>query len=134
MCSVSEMNIYSVIGAGIAAAAVSVVLRQYNKEYGLYISLAASVIIFSVVLSSFEPVLDFIENLSETAGISIEYIWILIKALTICYMTQLASDCCRDCGENAIASRIDFAGKIALLLISVPLLDAMLSIVKDLII
>lgn len=128
------MNIYAIIGAGIAAAAVSVVLRQYNKEYGLYISLAVSVIIFAAVLIAINPVFELIDKLTEISGVCDEYIGILVKALAVCYITQLASDCCRDCGENAIASRIDFAGKIALLLISVPLFEAMLTIVKDLII
>ncbi len=128
------MNIYAIIGAGIAAAAVSVVLRQYNKEYGLYISLAVSVIIFAAVLAAIQPVFELMDKLTEISGVCDEYIGILIKALAVCYITQLASDCCRDCGENAIASRIDFAGKIALLLISVPLFEAMLTIVKDLII
>lgn len=128
------MNIYAIIGAGITAAAVSAVLRQYNKEYGLYISLAASVIIFSIVLNAFHPVLRLLETLAELSGTSSEYIAVLIKSLAICYMTQLASDCCRDCGETAIASRVDFAGKIALLLVSVPLFEAILGIVKELIV
>ena len=133
MFSVSDMNIFAVIGAGIAAAAISVILRQYNKEYGLYIGLAASVIVFLYVLGCMSPVFSLIENLVEISGTCSEYIGILIKSLAICYITQLASDCCKDCGETAIASRIDFAGKIALLLVSVPLFEAILGIVKDLI-
>ena len=128
------MNIYGVIGAGIAAAAVSVVLRQYNKEYGLYIALAFSVVVFSVVLNSFQPIFNFIDTLSEISDVGSKYTGVLIKALLICYMTQLASDCCRDCGENAIASKIDFAGKIAILMISLPLFEAILNIIKELIV
>lgn len=133
MYSVSDMNIFAIIGAGIAAAAISVVLRQYNKEYGLYIGLAVSVIIFLYILGCMNPVFSLVDNLIEISGTSGEYIGILIKSLAVCYITQLASDCCRDCGETAIASRIDFAGKIALLLIAVPLFEAILGIVKELI-
>ena len=133
MYSVSDMNIFAVIGAGIAAAAISVILRQYNKEYGLYIGLAVSVIIFLYILGCMKPVFSLVDNLIEISGTSGEYVGILIKSLAICYITQLASDCCRDCGETAIASRIDFAGKIALLLISIHLFEAILGIVKELI-
>lgn len=128
------MNIFAITGAAVAAAALSVVLRQYNREYGLYISIAASVLIFVAVLSAFSPVLELIESLTEAVGASSKYIAILMKALAVCYITQLASDCCKDCGETAIAARVDFAGKIALLLISVPLFEAILGIVKELII
>ena len=133
MYLISDMNIFAIIGIGIAAASISVILRQYNKEYGLYIGLAVSVIIFLSVLECMNPVFSLIENLVEISGTSNEYVGILIKSLAICYITQLASDCCKDCGEAAIASRIDFAGKIALLLISVPLFEAILGIVKGLI-
>lgn len=128
------MNIYAIIGAGIAAAAISTVLRQYNREYGLYISIGVSVLIFSAVLGALQPVFSLINRLSELSGTSSEYINILIKSLAICYITQIGSDCCRDCGENAIASRIDFAGKISLLLLSLPLFEKILDIVKELII
>lgn len=128
------MNVFAIIGVAVAAAALSVILRQYNKEYGLYISLAASVLIFAAVLSSFSPVVELIKSLSEAAGTDREYIAVLLKALAVCYITQLASDCCKDCGETAVASKIDFAGKIAILLIAVPLFEAILGIVKELII
>ncbi len=127
------MNIFSIIGVGIAAAAIATVLRQYNKEYGLYISLAASVVVLGIILKSLNPIFALIEELIRTSETNSEYVGILIKSLAICYITSLASDSCRDCGESAIASRIDFAGKIALLLITIPLFEAILGIVKDLI-
>lgn len=128
------MNVFAIIGVAVAAAALSVILRQYNKEYGLYISLAASVLIFAAVLSSFSPIVELIKSLSEAAGTDREYVAVLLKALAVCYITQLASDCCKDCGETAVASKIDFAGKIAILLIAVPLFEAILGIVKELIV
>lgn len=128
------MNIIAITGAAIAAATLSVVLRQYNREYSLYISLAVSILIFLVVIGAINPVIDLIEELSETSGIETQYLLILIKALAISYITQLASDCCKDSGENAIAAKVDFAGRIAILLISVPLFEAIIGIVKELII
>ncbi len=126
------MNIFSIIGIGLASAAIATVLRQYNKEYGLYISLGATVVIMSVILYSLEPVFSFINELTNVSDINTEYINVLIKSLAICYMTSIASDSCKDCGETAIASRIDFAGKIALLLITIPLFEAILDIIKEL--
>lgn len=127
------MNILALTGAALAAAAVSVILRQYSREYGMYISIAVSVIVFAVVLSVVTPATELIKELSAAAGTDRKYISVLLKALAVCYITRLASDCCKDSGETAIASRVDFAGKIALLLISVPLFEAILGIVKELI-
>lgn len=127
------MNVFAIVGAGIAAAALSAVLRQYNKEFGLYISLGASAVILIAVLCAVNPLLELVGELNEAAGTDTTYLAILLKAVAVCYVTQLASDCCKDSGEAAIASRIDFAGRIAVLLISVPLFESMLSLIKDLI-
>lgn len=127
------MNVFALTGAGIAAAVLSAVLRQYNREYGLYISLAACALILGAVLNAVSPLLSLIESLRGAAGIDGAYVAVLLKALAVCCTTQLASDCCRDGGEAAIASKIDFAGRIAVLLIAVPLFEELLGLIKDLI-
>lgn len=127
------MNIIALSAAAIVAAAVCIVMRRYNSEYSMFVSVAFSAIVFAVILSAITPVTNFIKELTEISGINNEYITILLKSLAVCYITQIASDCCNDSGESAIASKIDFAGKIALLLISVPLFEGILGIVKELI-
>ena len=127
------MNIIAITGLGITAAALSAVIRKYNGEYSLFISLAASLLILGAVITALSPLLDLINELTEASGADSGYIAVLLKALAVCYITQLASDCCRDSGESAVAGKIEFAGKIAVLLIAVPLFESILGIVKDLI-
>ena len=62
------------------------------------------------------------------------YLTILFKSLGICYIVQLASDYCKDCGENALASQVTLAGKLAMLSVSLPLFKAFVEIVKALLI
>ncbi len=127
------MNIIAITGLGITAAALSAVIRRYNGEYSLFISLAASLLILGAVITALSPLLVLINELTEASGADSGYIAVLLKALAVCYITQLASDCCRDSGESAVAGKIEFAGKIAVLLIAVPLFESILGIVKDLI-
>lgn len=127
------MNIFAIIGTGIIAAAISAVLKRFGGEFGLFVSLAASLLILVAVLSAVAPLTELIGELAEAAGAESEYIAVLMKALAVCVITQLAAESCRDSGEGAIASKIEFAGKTAVLLISVPLFSAIFGIVKELI-
>ena len=127
------MNIIAITGLGITAAALSAVIRRYNGEYSLFISLAASLLILGAVITALSPLLGLINELTDASGADSGYIAVLLKALAVCYINQLASDCCRDSGETAVAGKIEFAGKIAVLLIAVPLFESILGIVKDLI-
>ena len=127
------MNIFAIIGTGIIAAAISAVLKRFGGEFGLFVSLAASLLILVTVLSAVTPLTELIGELAEAAGAESEYIAVLMKALAVCVITPLAAERCRDSGEGAIASKIEFAGKTAVLLISVPLFSAIFGIVKELI-
>ena len=62
------------------------------------------------------------------------YLRIIFKSLGVTYLTQFASDYCKDCGENAISSQVLLAGRIAIVVISLPLFKAFAQIVKSLII
>ncbi|MBQ3843122.1 MAG: stage III sporulation protein AC/AD protein family [Ruminiclostridium sp.] len=127
------MNIFAIIGTGIIAAAISAVLKRFGGEFGLFVSLAASLLILYAVLSAIDPLTELIGELAEASGTDSAYIAVLMKALAVCVITQLAAESCRDSGEGAIASKIEFAGKTAVLLISVPLFSAIFGIVKELI-
>lgn len=127
------MNLAAIVGAGIVAAAVSALLKRFHGEFGLFVSIAASLLILLAVLGALGPLIELINELSEQAGADSVCIAVLMKALAVCFVTQLAADSCRDSGEGAIASKIELAGKIAVLLTAVPLFESILGVVKELI-
>jgi stage III sporulation protein AD len=127
------MNLIPIIGAGIIAAMLALTLRQHRPEFGMYISLIAGVIILLAIVRSITPVLDTFEMLIGAVSLNAVYGAALLKALAICYLTQLACDTCRDSGETAIAGKIEMAGKLAIVLVSLPLFAAVAETVAGLI-
>lgn len=127
------MNIIIIASTALIAAILSLVLKQYKPEYSLFISIAAGILIFLSVLAVISPIMDYINSLTARTGISGVYPEVLIKSLAVCYITQLASDCCTDAGETAIAGKLQIAGKIAILLIALPMFQSLTELVTDLI-
>lgn len=127
------MNIITIAGAAIIAAAISVLLKQYKPEYSVLINLGAGIVILLLVLTAAAPILSQIEELIESTNMPVEYIVILFKCLGICFITQLAADVCRDSGAGTIATKVETAGKIAVLLQSLPLFKQILEVAKTLI-
>ncbi|MCR4779480.1 MAG: stage III sporulation protein AD [Ruminiclostridium sp.] len=127
------MDIAAIVGIGIVAAAVSSLLKRFHVELGLFVSVAASLLILLAVLGSLAPLTGLINELAGEAGTDSACITILMKALAVSLITQLAADSCRDSGEGAIASKIELAGRTAVLLLAVPLFESILGIVKELI-
>lgn len=58
---------------------------------------------------------------------------ILFKALGLCFITQIAATPAADLGETAIASKVETAGKLSVLLVSLPLFEKILGIAGGLI-
>ena len=44
----------------------------------------------------------------------------------VAYLAEFGAQVCRDAGENSIAAKIEFAGKIIILIMAVPILMAVL--------
>ena len=54
------------------------------------------------------------------------------QALGVCFITQLASDACKDAGEGAIASKVELAGKVVILLLAMPLFEQIIGVATSL--
>ncbi|MCH5323640.1 MAG: stage III sporulation protein AC/AD protein family [Eubacterium sp.] len=125
------MNIIAFVGAGIIGAVLCAVLRQYKPEFGIYISLAAGMLILGTAIVAIRPVIETLTELAGYSGVDNGYAEILIKSLAVCFLTQLAAESCRDAGEGAIASKIEFAGKCAIVLTALPLFTSLAQLVTD---
>lgn len=124
------MDIISLIGIGIISALLCAIVRQMKPELALGISIACGILVLGSVVSMLMPSVELISELTEAAGLDDGYTRTLFKALAVCYIAQLGSDCCRDAGESAIASKIELAGKAAVAVISLPVFTSLMETVK----
>jgi stage III sporulation protein AD len=127
------MDMIALIGIGIIAAILAVMLRKTNPEMAIVISLAASILILFIIITKAVPIIDEIRTMIQSAGINIEFGSVLFKALGICFLTQFAADSCADAGEKAMGSKIELAGKISIVALSLPLFKEIMSFVTSLI-
>lgn len=117
------MNIIGIAGIAVLAAVIAAMLRRYHQEYAVFISIAAGVVILLAIFSGVQPAVGEIGKLLSATGLSANYAVILLKTLGICFLAQFAADACRDAGESALASNVELAGKIAIVVISLPLFE-----------
>lgn len=119
------MDIISLAGVGIIAAALCAVIRRHSPDAALGVSIACGLIVLAAVLKMLAPSVETLSALANSAGISGDLAAAMLKALAVCYITQLSADACRDAGESAIASKLELAGRAALALITLPVFTAL---------
>lgn len=127
------MNIIAITGLCLVATIIIKLFDKINKEYGFLIILGTTCFILLMIISYLSPIISQIENLFTMSGISKGYLEIIFKALGICYLTQLGCDFCKDANENVLASELELAGKVSLLIIALPLFSELIEIIKKII-
>ena len=126
------MNIFSVAAIGIIGAILSVTIKQTRPELSLMTSLATGVVLLLYISDSLGSVINQFGQIIKKSGVNEEFFTIAIKACAIAYITEFASALCKDAGENAIAVKTEFAGKITILFLSLPIILSLLSSISAL--
>ena len=103
-------------------------IKKYSPEYTLIAELAAVILVILLAYPYLCDLLDLINDYSNDIGIDSAYIKIILKALGIALVTQLTTDMCKDAGENALATKTEFAGKILMLSTSIPMIKALIEL------
>ena len=126
------MNIIAFVGAGIIGAVLSSVLKQYKPEFSIYITLITGMLMLGAAVSAVKPVIETVSGYLETAVPDSSYADVLVKSLAVCYITQMSSDSCSDSGEKSIASKIELAGKFAIVILALPVFSRLMEVIKQL--
>ena len=120
------MGIVKIIGIGLVALIIIVILKQYRPEFAMYVSLSAGVIIFALIFTKLSGIIELLKNLSSKASINNQFITLLIKITGIAILTEFAVSICKDTGETAIANKVDLGGKVIIMSMSIPIMCSLL--------
>lgn len=123
------METIKIIGIGITALIIIVIIKQYKPEFAIYVSLMAGAIIIFLVLDKLLGIINLLTMLSKKTGINAEYLSILLKITGIAILTEFGVSLCKDAGEVAIANKVEFGGKIVIISISIPIISALLEVI-----
>ena len=121
------MNIIRLCGVAIISVVAAVLVKRVKADFGAFVSIIAAVVIFGAAVSAVAPLTSYVSQLAATSGFGI-YAETIIKSLAVTLLAQTTGDICRDCGENAVAGKIEFAAKCAIMLLSLPVIKNILSL------
>ena len=107
--------------------------KQYKPELSIPLRLVIGVVMGGILLTMMQEVFSFIEGqILDEASVSQSLFPIMLKALGISFVTEIAAGVCRDSGEGTLAVWVEMAGRMALLILSLPLVREILGISRSL--
>ena len=121
--------IIKIAAVAMIGAILSLVLRHIRPEFCVGVAIATSVLIVIIIKDDIAALIELMRQWAEEANIETPYIMLLVKIIGTAYLTQFASSICEDAGEKAISVKMEFAGRVAIILMSAPLMFAVVSLI-----
>lgn len=126
------MNIMQIVGIGLAATFLALILKEKNPVFALLLTLIVGTMIFIVLVDQIKLVMDMLEKIAETAHLNSVYVATILKIIGIAYIAEFGSQIAKDAGQGSLAGKIELAGKVAILVMAIPILMAIVETVMSL--
>ena len=125
------MNMIQIAILGVVGILLAVQLKQEKAEVGIYLCIGISLIIFWEAVGHLELLVGTISEIGTFINIDSSYVTTLVKMLGITYVAEFSSGICKDAGYQTIAVQIEMFGKITILVLSLPILMALLKTIQE---
>ncbi|MFC5532568.1 stage III sporulation protein AD [Cohnella yongneupensis] len=126
------MDILQIVGIGFLATVLILVIREQKPMFAYLLAAFVGVAIFLMLIGQIDSVITVLEELADRSGIPSVYLKTMLKIIGIAYIAEFGAQIVRDAGLESIASKIEFAGKMLILVMAVPIISVIVETVLNL--
>ncbi|GGK19021.1 stage III sporulation protein AD [Caldalkalibacillus thermarum TA2.A1] len=127
------MEIIQIVGIGLVATVLAIVLKEQKPVFAFLLSTFTGVLIFFFLIGKIYDVIRVLERLAVEGGINLIYLKTILQIIGIAYIAEFAAQITRDAGQGAIASKIELAGKVLIMVMAIPIITVIIETVISLI-
>ena len=117
---------------GIVASLIAMKIKTIRPEISVVIAVISSILLAMYGLKQMEEILTVFEMIRSYSKIPQSYFQILLKLIGISFICEFASNICKDARQASIAKQIEFAGKLAILIVGLPVFESLLGTIQKL--
>lgn len=126
------MEIMQIVGLGLLAAILILVVKEQKPIFAFLLAAFTGLFIFLYLVGRIDAVITMLVDLAERTGIPSVYLKTILKMIGIAYIAEFGAQIVRDAGQESIASKIEFAGKVLILVMAVPIIGVIVETVVGL--
>ncbi|GAA4709880.1 stage III sporulation protein AD [Brevibacillus fulvus] len=126
------MEIVQIVGLGLVATILALVIKEQKPLFAFLLAIACGAIIFYFLMGKISEVIRVLERLAVQANLNMVFLETILKIIGIAYIAEFGAQMTRDAGQGAIASKIELAGKVLILVMAVPIIQIIIETVLHL--
>lgn len=116
---------------GVVISILVVLLKNMQSNIAPLLTVLGSVLILTAVINMANNAVTSVKKLFESSKLESETINAVIKIIAIAYTVDFSASLCRDMGENSLASKIEAAGRIFIVMTALPWAATLLEAVQS---
>ena len=125
------MNMVQIGMIGVLGALLAIQFKGGKTEYGIYMSVAVSIVLFLCIVDRLEIFVRTIDEISRYISVDTGYLSTMLKMIGITYISEFSSSICKDTGSQTIAVQIEVFSKLTILAMGMPILLALLETIQE---
>ena len=125
----AAIEIVQIVGLGLIATFLVLVLKEQKPVFAFLLTIFVGVLIFLFLVGQIGRIISMLQELAANADLNMIYVETILKIIGIAYIAEFGAQITRDAGQGAIASKIELAGKVLILLMAIPIINAIIKTV-----
>ncbi len=125
------MNMLQIGMVGVLGALIAVQFKGGKAEYGIYMSVSVSILLFLCIVDRLEIFVRMMDEVGRYVNEERGYFSAMLKMIGITYISEFSSAICKDSGYQTIAVQIEMFGKLTILVMGMPILLALLETIQE---
>ena len=113
-----------VVGVGIALTVFQAEFREEQPSWAVLLAVAFTGVVLLILMPEVASVVQALTALAREGSIGSFYLHPVLKTIGVAYVTSFGVQVSQEAGEAAISAVIELAGKLVILIIGLPLLQA----------
>ena len=124
------MEIMKIVGIAFVTAISAILLRSTKPELSFAVTVTGIIVILLFIVDALKGTLLAFSAITEMTGIENGLLKILLKIVGVGYITEFGVGILNDFGSNAVADKVALAGKLTIVILSLPVLESLLALIK----
>lgn len=125
------MDIIKISLLGICGVILGFLLKGTGPEYAGFITMGIGIMILGLAVGKLEYLFQSVSQLKDMLPVSQEYFATLIKMIGVTYIGQFSAGICKDAGHQSTAAQIELFCKLSVMVLSMPVLMALLNMIQE---
>lgn len=127
------MEVIKIVGVSIFAVIMIIILKNYRPEMALVLSIITGIGIMLYAISKMSSVINVLNDLVSKSGVNTDFLLIIIKVIGIAYIVEFSKNVCIDAGQSSIATKLEMAGKVVIVVLTIPLISSLVNVLVGLV-